>query len=352
MSELFDALSAINSEVGINPEYMKERIIQAITSVLKNSYGIEEPLVEFDTDNWGLIIKVDKVVSEFVDDEFTQISLEDALKIDSSVKLGDTVKSSVDTKKFGRIAAQTVRSVVRQGLRDGEKALVAEKLRCYEGELVSAKIVRLNSNTETVLLKIGESETLLPKKDAKLVWPRKEGDFIKVYVSHIETDGYYPVPIVSRSCNELVAKLFENEVPEIQDGLVVIKSVAREPGMRCKIAVASADPEFKEPVGACIGVHGSRIKQVVDELNGEKIDVIPYSDDPVEFITAALAPAKIIGIQVDSGSSNVHNDCSVTVPDDQLSLAIGIKGQNVKLAAKLTGWRINLKPESGFYGDE
>lgn len=352
MSDLFDALGAINSEVGIDPEYMKERIVQAITSVMKNGYGIDDPVVEFDNESGDLILKVNKIVSDVVDDDFTQISLEDALKIDSSAQIGNTVLSRIDTKKFGRIAAQTVRTVVRQGLRDGEKDLVTKKLKCYEKELVSAKIIRMNAETETVLLKIGECETLLPNKDFKLVWPRKEGDFLKVYVSNIVTDGYYPVPIVSRSCSELVSKLFENEVPEIQDGLVVIKSVARDPGVRCKIAVASTDPGFKEPVGACIGVHGSRIKQVVDELNGEKIDVINYSEDPVEFITAALAPAKVLGVQVDSDSSNISNDCSVSVPDNQLSLAIGVKGQNVKLAARLTGWKINLKPESGFYGSD
>lgn len=351
MSELFEALSAINSEVGINPEYMKEKIVQAITSVLKNSYGIDNPVVDFDSKSGKLVVKVNKTVCECVDDDVIQISLEDATAIDPSAKIGDIIEASVDTTKFGRVATQTVRSVVRQGMRDGEKAVVAKKLKCYEGELVSAKIVRMNLKAENVILKIGESETLLPKKDIKFIWPRKEGDFIKVYVSRIDTDGRYPVPVVSRSCPELVTKLFENEVPEIQDGTVTIKSISREPGMRTKIAVESSD-DFLDPVGACIGNHGSRIKEIVDELNGEKIDVIKYSDDPIEYITAALSPAKVLSIQVDSGDNNIQNECSVSVPDNQLSLAIGLKGQNVKLAAKLTGWRINIKPESGFYGDE
>ena len=348
MSDLFSALGELQSDIGINAEYIKESIIKAVSSVCKNTYGIEDAYVGFDKSG-ELVVKVNKLICETVDDPMLQISLDDALKIDPNAKIGDHLQDRIDTKEFGRIAAQTVRTVVRQGIRDGEKELVISKLRCYEKELVSAKIVRFDVKKEFIILKIGESETSLPKNDLKLVWPRKEGDFIKVYVSRIEVDGPTPIPIVSRSCPELVCKLFENEVPEIKNGIVTIDSIAREAGMRSKIAVSSTNPEV-DPVGSCIGAHGSRIQSVVDELNGEKIDVIRYSDDPVDYISAAIAPAKVLSIQVDSESDNTKNECLVTVPESQLSLAIGSKGQNVRLASRLTGWKINLKSEDGQYG--
>ena len=350
MSELFNALKEINTEVGIDFDYMKDKIIQAISSVLKNSYGIHDPYVNFEEASGDLTVKVNKTVCESVDDDIIQISLHDALDIDPDAKLGDSILADVDTRKFGRIAAQTVRSVIRQGVRDGEKAIVTQKLKCYEKEMVSAKIIRMSLEKELVILKIGESETSLPKKDIKYVWPKKEGDFIKVYVSHIQTDGRYPVPIVSRSCPELISALFANEVPEIKEELISIKHVAREPGVRSKIAVESNDPAI-DPVGTCIGPNGCRIKPIIEELGGEKIDVLRYREDPIEFIKAALSPASVVSVTVDSDANTSHNECTVTVPDDQLSLAIGVKGQNVKLAARLTGWKINLKPESGFYGE-
>ena len=351
MSDLFNALNEIKSEMGINPDYMREKISKAIFAVCKNTYGIE-PIIEFDSGSGELIVEVSKIVSEKVEDEMIQISLEDALKISSDAKLGDSIVAPVDTKQFGRIAAQTVRNVVRQGLRDGERELITKKLMCYEKEVVSAQIVRIDRSNGLVRLKIGESETSLPKHDVEYVGigNREEGDFIKVYVVRIETYGSMPVPIVSRSCPELVSKLFESEIPEINQGIVSIKSIAREAGMRTKIAVHSNNPDV-DPVGACIGDKGNRINSIVDELDGEKIDIIRYSDIAEDYISEAISPAKVLDIQVDKESSNMQNECSVTVPDNQLSLAIGIKGQNVRLASRLTGWKINLRPESGYYGE-
>ena len=349
MSDILNALKEIKTEVGIDTESIKDSISKAILSVCKNTYGIEDPIIEFNPSG-ELIVKVQKTVCEKVEDEMIQISLEDALKINSGVKMGDLVEDAVDTKQFGRIAAQTVRNVVRQGIRDGEKAIVTQKLRCYEKELVSAQIVRINRKLNTAILKIGEVETTLSRHDMNFLGKRKEGDFIKVYVVRIETDGIVPVPIVSRSCAELVRKLFEFEIPEISQGIVSIKSIAREAGLRTKISVSSNDPDV-DPIGACIGTNRARIRTIINEIDGEKIDVINYYDDPVEYIGAAIAPARVVEVQVNSDSDNTQNECSVTVPDDQLSLAIGQKGQNVRLASRLTGWKISLRPESGYYGE-
>ena len=349
MSDLFGALKEINSEIGVDLEYIKEKIVKAIVSVCKNTYGIDA-LVEFDSGSGEIIVKAKKIICETVEDDMIQISLEDAIKINSEAKIGDSIEAKIDTKKFDRVAAQTVRNVIRQGIRDGEKELVAQKLRCYEKELVSAEIIKIDYENNSAILKIGESETTLSRHDFKFLGDRKEGEFIKVYVLYIRTDGIMPIPIVSRSCPELVCKLFESEVPEIKEKIVSIKSIAREAGSRTKIAVASTDSEI-DPVGACIGDHGSRIRAVMFELDGEKIDVIKYSEDPEKYIESAISPAIALSVQVDSESDNTQNECCVTVPDNQLSLAIGIKGQNVRLASRLTGWKINLRPESGYYGE-
>lgn len=349
MSDIFGALKEINSEIGIDLEYIKEKIAKAISAVCKNTYGIDV-LVEFNSESGEVIVKTNKTVCEKIEDEMIQISLENALKINPEVKIGDSIEARIDTKKFDRVAAQTVRNVIRQGIRDGEKELVAKKLRCYEKELVSAEIIRIDQENSSAILKIGESETTISKHDFKFIGNRSEGEFIKVYVLRIETDGLMPIPIVSRSCPELVCKLFESEVPEIKEGIVSIKSVSREAGSRTKIAVSSNNNDV-DPVGACIGDHSSRIRAVIFELNGEKIDVIKYSEDPAEYISAAISPATAISVQVDDESDNIQNECCVTVPDNQLSLAIGLKGQNVRLASRLTGWKINLRPESGYYGE-
>ena len=349
MSDIFGALKEINSEVGVDLEYIKEKIIKAITAVCKNTYGIDV-LVEFDSESGGIIVKTNKIVCEKVEDDMIQISLEDAKEINPEAKIGDSIEAEIDTKKFDRVSAQTVKNVVRQGIRDGEKELISQKLRCYEKELVSAEIIKIDYENSSAILKVGEAETTLSRHDFKFIGDRKEGEFIKVYVLYIRTDGLAPIPIVSRSCSELVCKLFESEVPEIKEGIVSIKSVAREAGSRTKIAVASNSPEI-DPVGACIGDHGYRIRSVMFELDGEKIDIVRYSDDPIKYIESAISPATTISVQVDSESDNTQNECCVTVPDSQLSLAIGVKGQNVRLASRLTGWKINLRPESGYYGE-
>lgn len=346
------ALGEIKDEMGIDSDFVKERIKKAICAVCRNTYGVEEPFVEFE-DSGGLVVKIPKLVSENPKDE-TEVSLSEAIEVDPDAKIGDTILVQIDTKQFGRISAQTARSVIRQGIRDGEKEIIVKKLKCYENEVVSAQIVRMKSDG-SMILKIGNSETVLSRVESQYVYDKAEGDFIKVYIKRIESDGISPIPIVSRSSAELVRKLFEIEIPEIAQKIVSIESIAREPGVRTKMAVKSADPDV-DAVGACIGDRGARIKSVVEEISGEsgkeKIDVIRYSEDPIEFIKASIAPAKVIDINVVSTDDKFQNECTVTVPDGQLSLAIGIRGQNVKLASRLTGWKLNLRPESGFYGEE
>ena len=218
MSDIFGALKEIHSEVGIDLEYIKEKIIKAITAVCKNTYGIDVS-VKFDSESGEIIVKTNKIVCEKVEDDMIQISLEDALKTNPEVKIGDSIEAEIDTKKFDRVAAQTVKNVVRQGIRDGEKELISQKLRCYEKELVSAEIIKIDYENGSAILKIGESETTLSRHDFRFIGDRKEGEFIKVYVLYIRTDGLTPIPIVSRSCSELVCKLFESEIPD----LVLIK---------------------------------------------------------------------------------------------------------------------------------
>lgn len=347
-NDFLRALDEINNEMGISADFIREKIKKAICAVCRNTYGVDDPTVEF-KDSGDLVVKIPKKVCEVASDE-NEISLADAIKIDPSSSIGDYVDVEIDTKQFGRISAQTARNVIRQGIRDGEKEIITEKLKCYEGEVVSAQIVRINRNG-SMILKIGNTETILSNKESQFACGKNEGDFLKVFVVRIESDSSSPVPIVSRSSPHLVEKLFEMEVPEISQGIVSIESIAREAGVRTKIAVKSSDPSV-EAVGSCIGDRGLRVRPIVEELGGEKIDVIKYSEDPIEYISAAVAPAKVVDINILSTDDKAQNECTVTVPDDQLSLAIGVKGQNVKLASRLTGWKLNLRPESGFYGEE
>ena len=337
-NDLIKALSEINDEMGISSSFIKDRISRAISAVCRNTYGVEDPVVEFD-DSGQLSVKIKKTVCEFPETNL-QISLDDARQYFPDASIGDELNIPIDTKQFGRISAQTARNVIRQGIRDGEKENIIKHLKCYENELVSAQIIKFNTN-ESVILKIGNSETTLSKNEASLISHRAEGSFVKVFVKRIDVDSLHPIPIVSRATPKLVEKLFEIEVPEIKEGLISIESIAREPGVRTKISVKSNDPDI-EAVGSCIGDKGSRIKPIIDELGGEKIDVIQYYDDPIKYIKAALAPATVTKVKVVSSDDKFLNECAIGVPSDQLSLAIGIKGQNVKLASKLTGWKLNL----------
>lgn len=347
--ELFEAIKMFEKEKGISAEYMFSQIERAIVVACKNNYGGNDNVVfNVDEEKGKFSVKIVKTVREAVEDKNFEISLEDALKVSKRAKLDQELEIPLDPQELGRIAIQTARNVIRQGIRDGEKGQMLQEFQSKLGELVTAVVERVDPKTGAASISIGKAQVTLPKNEQIGDEVLKEGDHIKVYIADIKDSGRGPHAIISRSHPELVKRLFEQEVPEIYDGIVEIKSISREAGSRTKMAVCSKDSEV-DAVGACIGAKGARVNQIVDELGGEKIDIIEYSDDPVEYISAALSPATVLSVKLaQDGSKN----CKVTVPDGQLSLAIGNKGQNARLAAKLTGWRIDIRPESGFYGED
>ena len=289
-----------------------------------------------------------KTAAAEVLDPDREISMEEAQKIMPTAAEGDKIAIKLDPKDFGRIAVQTARSIIRQGIRDGEKGQALAEYQSKLKEIVTATVEQVDPKTGSAMLRLGKSIAILPKNEQISGEVLTEGSQIKVYIVDIKTGGKEPRALISRTHPDLVRRLFESEVPEIFDGTVEIKSITREAGSRTKIAVFSKD-ENVDAVGACIGQRGQRVSAIVEILGGEKIDIVEYSEDPVKFITAALSPAEVVKLDIDPDQERV---CKATVPDSQLSLAIGNKGQNVRLAAKLTGWKIDIRPESGFYGED
>lgn len=347
-SEIFDALRTLEKERGISMDFMLEKINKAIVTACKNGYdGNEDVIVNIDEAEGIFQVELLKTVVDEVYLPGKEISLEDARKINKKANFGDQVKIILDTKDFGRIAAQTARNIIRQGIKDGEKNQIAQEFQSKQNQIVSALIERIDEKTGAFTLRIGKAESTLPKGEQIGTENVKEGDHIKVYVSEVKIMDKGPKIMISRSHPNFVRKLFESEIPEISDGTVEIKSVSREAGSRSKIAVFSNNPNV-DAVGSCIGSHGSRLSSIIEELGGEKIDLIEYSDEPEKYVAAALAPANVIKVEFDP---EVPGACRATVPDNQLSLSIGNRGQNVRLAAKLTGYKIDIRPESGFYGE-
>jgi N utilization substance protein A len=348
-SEVFEALALLEKERGIPVDFMLERIRKAILTACKNNYnGNDDAVVNMDPGKGTFEVYLRKTVVEEVHDKGREITLEDARSIDPNVALDDVVGVQLNTKEFGRIAAQTARNIIRQGIRDGERGQVMQEFQSRHQELVSAVVERVDPRTGAASLRIGKAEAVLPKSEQVGNEELREGDHVKVYVVDVKESEKGPRAIISRTHPDLVKRLFETEVPEIYDGTVEIKSVSREAGSRTKLAVYSRNPDV-DAVGACIGPRGARVGAVVSELGGEKIDIVEYSEDPTKFIASALSPANVLSVEVDPDGARA---CHVTVPDSQLSLAIGNKGQNARLAAKLTGWKIDIKPESGFYFKE
>ena len=350
--EFFEALALFEQERGIPMTYMIEKITAAITVAVKNSKGGSENNVvgNIDPDTTTFEVYVNKVVVEEVLDDSREIHIDEAhAKHNKMVKLGDTIGIRLDTREFGRIAAMTAKQVIRQGIREAERGQVADEMRSRDQELVTATVERIDPRTGAVILRLSNKiEVPLTKGEQVEGETYVEGDTIKVFVVDIRNEERGPRATVSRTHPGLVRRLFETEVPEISDGTVEIKAIAREAGSRTKMAVISKD-EHTDPVGACIGVRHARVNEIVSELGGEKIDIIKYSDDPAEFISNALAPAQVVGVEMDEENPKA---CRVRVPDSQLSLAIGHKGQNARLAARLTGYKIDIRPESGYYGEE
>lgn len=347
--ELFEALKLLEKERGIPVEHMITQIKRAIIIACKNTYGgNDDALVIMDDKKAVFEVYLQKTVCEDITDINREISLEEARRLDANTAVGEKVGVALDPKEFGRIAVQTSRSIIRQGIRDGERGQMLQEFQSKRQEIVSATVERVDPKTGNATIKIGKAEAILLKSEQVGNENLREGGYVKVYIADVKEGDKGPKAVISRTHPEFVKRLFETEVPEIYDGTVQIKSVSREAGSRTKLAVLSKD-ENVDAVGACIGSKGSRVSSIVDELGGEKIDVIVYSEDPVKFIAAALSPANVVKVVLaDDGTKS----CTVTVPDAQLSLAIGNKGQNARLAAKLTGYKIDIRPESGFYGEE
>ena len=346
--ELFLALNLLEKEKGIPVDFMVDKIKKAIATACKNNYGNEDVDVEVDAATGRFDVFLKKEVRDEVENPSREILLDAAREIDPLAEVGGFVGIRLDTKQFGRVAAQTARNIIRQGIRDSERGQMMQEFQSKHQELVSGLVERIDPKTGAISLKIGKAEAALPKNEQIGGENVREGDHIKVYVVDVRETEKGPKAIISRTHPDLVKRMFETEVPEIYDGTVEIKGVSREAGSRTKLAVMSHNPDV-DAVGACIGARGSRVSEIVEELGGEKIDIVEYSDDPQKYIAAALSPATVLKVETAEDGSR---SCKVTVPDNQLSLAIGNKGQNARLAAKLTGWKIDIKPESGFYGEE
>ncbi|MCD7945126.1 MAG: transcription termination factor NusA [Clostridiales bacterium] len=346
--EFFLALDQLEKERGIKKEYMLEKITQALISAYKRDHeGAEENIViQADPEKNLLRMIIRRDVVETADNPYTEISLEDAQKSLPQVQLGDVVSSEVKTKNFGRIAAQTARQVIIQGIREAERSMVYDAFTTKTQELLTGTVTRVDPRTGALHVRITSgkeyTDALLTVGEQVKGETYREGDRIKVYVVEVRRDTRGTKVLISRTHYGLVRRLFELEVPEIFDGVVEIKSIAREAGSRTKMAVWSNNPDV-DPIGACVGTRGARVNAIVSELHGEKVDIIKYSEDPVEYVAAALSPADVISVEtLEEGRS-----CRVIVPDDQLSLAIGKEGQNARLAAKLTGYKIDIKSVSG-----
>ena len=347
-AEIFEALKLMAEESGIPEGYLAERIKTAIIGAAKKDYGGKDVIFcEVDIDKQIFKVYVRKTVVNEIADEYTQIMLEDAIKVDTAATVGEFVDIPLETRKFGRIVAQNAKHVIRQGVKEAERGQTYEEFQSRNKELVTAVVQRIDLKTGNATITIGRGEAVLPKAEQVPDEVLTEGDHIKVYIVDVRNEERGPKAMISRTHPGLVKRMFETEVPEIYDGTIEIKAISRQAGSRTKMAVWSQNEDV-DAVGACIGQRGVRVNTIVEELGGEKIDIVKYSEDPVAFITEALSPAKVLSVEVISEEPKA---CKVTVPDSQLSLAIGNKGQNVRLAAKLTGWKIDIHPESGFYGE-
>ena len=352
--EFFAAISLIEKEKGIPRTYMLEKITQALISAYKRDHeGITDNVfVEANEITETVRMFVKKEIVEEVTNPFTEIALEEARRALPSAHSGDVVRIEIKPRNFGRIAAQTARQVIIQGMREAEHNMIYDLFSSKEHEMLLGTVTRVDPRNGAVTLRIasnGESTDayLAPAEQVRGEVIR-EGDRLKVYVVEVRRSSRGPQVLISRTHPGLVKRLFELEVPEIYDGTVEVKAISREAGARTKMAVWSKDANVN-PVSACIGPHGDRVAAVVEKLGGEKIDIVKWSEDVSEFISAALSPAKVLKVELLPGETR---SCRVTVPDQQLSLAIGNKGQNARLCARLTGYNIDIRPESGYYGED
>ncbi|MBC6355961.1 transcription termination/antitermination protein NusA [Lactobacillus helsingborgensis] len=340
--EMLEAFATLEKTKGIKQDVIVEAIKAALVAAYKKNYNqATNVIVEFDERRGDFKLMTEKTVVEEVHDERLEISLKDALTINRAYELGDKIRFEVAPKNFGRIAAQTAKQVIMQHLREAERNHIIDEYSQYEDELITGTVERRDNRF--VYVKIGNVEAVMPRNDQMPGEIYNPQDQIRVLVTHVGSDSKGAQITVSRTAPDMVKRLFEQEVPEIYDGTVEIVSIAREAGDRTKIAVKSNDPNI-DPVGTCVGQRGARVQNVVNELDGENIDVVKYEDDPSDYIANALNPAEVIAVQF--GDEDDEKSALVIVPDYQLSLAIGKKGQNVRLAARLTGYKIDIRPES------
>lgn len=350
-AEFIDALNEIEKEKGIDKEIIFEAIETSLVSACKKNYGASQNFkVIIDRETGNVEVFCQKDVVEELEDSQTQISLEDAKKIDPNYSVGDVVDFVVTPKDFGRISAQTAKQVVVQKFREAEREILFNQYIDKEKDIVTGIVQR--RERKNIIVQLGKIDAIMPPNEQIPFEEYTFAERIKVYVVEVKQTTKGPQIYVSRTHPELVKRLFEQEVPEVHDGVVEIKNIAREAGSRTKIAVYSKDPNV-DAVGACVGQNGYRVNVIVNELNGEKIDIINWSEDPKKFIAAALSPSKVVGVAI----NEEEQSAKIVVPDHQLSLAIGKEGQNARLSAKLTGWRIDIKSESqakatNFLGEE
>ncbi len=342
-NELLAALSILEKEKDINKEVIFEAIENSLIQAYKNNYGKADNVVakvDRETGEFKIIAQKEVVESkEAIEDQATQIALEEAKAINPDVIVGETVSVNVDSKKFGRIATQNAKGVIVQKIREEERKVVYNQYHAKENDIVTGVVQRIGD--KNISINLGKADAVLPKNEqvkSEVFMPTER---IKLYVTKVEDVNKGPNIVVSRVRPEFVKRLFEAEVTEIRDGIVEIVSIAREAGVRSKIAVKS-NSENVDPLGACVGVNGARVNAIVNELKGEKIDIVPYNENAAIFVENALSPAKVVSILAD----DEERKAEVVVPDYQLSLAIGKEGLNAKLAAKLTGFRIDIKSES------
>ncbi len=344
-TEFIEALEEIEREKGISKDIIFEALESALISSYKKNFGSSQNVeVEINKENGNIGVYSKREIVEEVENEFTEITLEEARELDPKYEMGDIVTCEITPKNFGRIAAQTAKQVVIQRIKDAEREVIYDEFIDRENEIITGLVQRVSKNN--VYIDLGKIEGILPPGEQIEGEEYQQGDRIKLYILEVKKTTKGPQIVLSRSHPGLVKRLFELEVPEIQEGIVDLYAISREAGSRTKIAVFSRD-ENVDPVGACVGLNGIRVKAIVDELNEEKIDIVVWEKEADKFIANSLSPSKVIKVEVNEN----ERSAVVVVPDYQLSLAIGKEGQNARLAAKLTNWKIDIKSESQYISE-
>lgn len=343
--EFIQAIEDLEKEKHISKEILLEAIESALVSAYKKNYGTSQNVrvdINQDTGDINVYMRMDVVDDDDFEDDLTQITLEEAMEIDPRYEVGDVVEYQVTPRDFGRIAAQTAKQVVVQRIREAERGMIFDNFITRQGEIVTGTVQRVSN--ETLFINVGNTEGILSPNERVPGEHYNINDRLKVYIMDVRKSNKGPQVFLSRSHPGLVKRLFELEVPEIEDGTVEIKGIAREAGSRTKMAVYT-EFENVDPVGACVGTRGARVQAIVDELHGEKIDIITWSEDPKVLIANVLSPSKVEQVII---SDEAEKSATVVVPDYQLSLAIGKEGQNVRLAARVSGWKIDIKSRSQY----